>query len=108
MSNKPMVEVYWAHNAQDAHSVAGLLKSEGIKADVLGELLAGATHGVFLPAASPRVWVATSDENRALAVIAAWQESRGDETEPWTCGQCGEPVEGNFDICWKCEAPRVS
>ena len=102
-----MVEVYWAHNAQDAQFVAGVLKAEGIHAVVLGEMLAGATDGVFAPAAAPRVWVATSDEQRALAAIAAWQQERGDESEPWTCGNCGEPVEGNFDICWNCESPRV-
>ena len=26
----------------------------------------------------------------------------------WTCPNCGEEVEGNFDICWNCGAERGS
>src|SRR5262247_2554902 len=22
--------------------------------------------------------------------------------QPWTCPQCGEKLEGQFDLCWKC------
>lgn len=24
----------------------------------------------------------------------------------WTCGQCGEKLEEQFNSCWKCSAPR--
>lgn len=27
-------------------------------------------------------------------------------TTMWKCGQCGESVEDNFDICWNCEAVK--
>ena len=109
MSHEPTVEVYWARDAQDAHLVAGLLQSEGIEAVVVGEMLQAAAYELAVgPSSSPRVRVGAADEQRALAVIAASQLSRGDETEPWTCGNCGEQVEGNFDICWKCESPRPS
>jgi Flp pilus assembly protein TadB len=62
------------------------------------------------PVTSPRVWVSKQDEARALAIIAEWErQHRDDRTEqraPWACPRCGEEVEGNFDICWKCQAPR--
>ena len=24
----------------------------------------------------------------------------------WNCGKCGEPLEENFETCWKCSTPR--
>lgn len=107
MTHQLTVEVYWARDAQDAHQVAGLLESEGIEAVVVGELLQAAAYELAVgPASAPRVRVGAPDEQRALAAIAAWERSRGDDVEDWACGKCGELVEGNFEICWNCQAPR--
>lgn len=107
MAQELTVEVYWARDAQDAHQIAGLLQSEGIETVVVGEMLQAAAFELAVgPATSPRVRVAARDEQRALALIAASQQTLDNDGEPWTCAKCGEPVEGNFDICWCCESPR--
>ncbi len=39
----------------------------------------------------------------ALHVISTL---RAPDAPAWQCPQCGEEVPGNFEICWKCLAPR--
>lgn len=43
----------------------------------------------------------------ALHVIAT-QPARTGEESAWECGQCGEEVPDNFDICWHCGAERAA
>jgi Flp pilus assembly protein TadB len=91
--------------------VKTVLKKAGIDARVVGEMLQAALGELPMgPATSPRVWVPRKDETRARAVIAEWEqqrsEDRTEERAPWACPRCGEEVEGSFDICWKCQAPR--
>ena len=106
-----LVEVYWAADVQEVHAVRGVLEEAGIRARVIGESLA-TMYGLVLTGASvsPRVCVFASHESRARQVIAAWEEQRrADPTSgaSWGCPQCGEEVEGNFDICWNCQSPKA-
>jgi len=101
------VEVYWARDSIDAHAVRALLEDAGIDARVENEMLQGAAGEIPAgPSTSPRVRVAGDDAERALALIKEWRAERDADAErvrpDWTCGQCGEDVEGDFDICWNC------
>lgn len=111
MDDDAVVEVYWAADAPQAHLVKTVLEKAGIEVHVVGEMLQQAAGDLPLgPATSPRIWVHKEDEERARAVIAAWErerrEDRMEQPAPWTCSRCGEQVDGTFDICWKCQAPR--
>ncbi|MFN9192475.1 MAG: putative signal transducing protein [Pseudomonadota bacterium] len=54
--------------------------------------------------ALPEVWVDDeSDHARAEALLAEW--SRLPERR-WACPSCTEIVEGPFEQCWNCGAPR--
>ena len=111
MDAEGVVEVYWAADAPQAHLVKTVLKKAGIDARVVGEMLQAALGELPMgPATSPRIWVPRKDEARARAIIAAWEkqrsEDRTEERAAWACPRCGEEVEGSFDICWKCQAPR--
>jgi hypothetical protein len=35
-------------------------------------------------------------------------DAPSDASPPWTCSKCHEENEGNFEICWKCQAERPS
>lgn len=111
MDDDAVVEVYWAADAPQAHLVKTVLERAGIEVHVVGEMLQQAVGELPMgPATSPRVWVPKEDEARARAVIAEWEkqgsEDRTEPQAPWTCPGCGEQVDGNFDICWKCQAPK--
>jgi hypothetical protein len=95
-------------------SEAGLLKSqleaEGIACVIRNENLAIGSGTVPFMECYPELWV-LHDEDFASAqeLLAAWQEQADQPMEPWTCPECGEEIEGQFDACWQCgyekEAP---
>jgi len=105
-----IVEIYWAHDASDAHRIRLLLLAEGIEARVVGETLQGAAGELPMgPAISPRVWVRAEDARQAREVIEGAGEARAQavqQTGPWTCPDCGADVDAGFDLCWSCQAER--
>jgi len=42
-----------------------------------------------------------SQYQKALALIEEFFQNL-DKREPWTCPQCNENIEGNFQACWSC------
>ena len=102
------VEVYWARNAGDAHLVAGLLEADGIRADVINEMLqAGAGELPLGPSSAPRVVVAVADAARAQAIVQEWERRpKREPSETWRCGECGEQVDFALDACDYCYTPR--
>jgi hypothetical protein len=106
-----MTKVFIAQHPAEAHLVAGLLASQGIGAEVLGEALFNVRGEVpVTPATLPTVWVLDDrDANSALEILRD-QRLRSTDTigveQPWTCGSCGEQVEPQFVTCWKCNSPR--
>lgn len=107
-----VAEVYVARSVPEAYFVKGLLEEAGLKARVVGDYLHATAQG--RPAGwrmYPRVWVNAADEVRARRIIAKYDERHetvdADSSPSWQCGQCGERVDGSFDICWNCQSPRL-
>jgi len=104
-----MKQVYLAENPIEAHMVVDLLQAQGIEAVVQGEHIFAIRGAV--PISYPTVCVlddADYDRARALALEYDRGAFPEGEREPWTCAQCGEQIEGNFDLCWQCGAERPS
>ena len=53
------------------------------------------------------LWIAEETEaERALQLIRGTEAPEaGTGASPWTCPDCGESLEGQFDACWQCGAP---
>jgi hypothetical protein len=107
-----MKKVFVAQHPTEAHLVAGLLSSQGIPAEVQGEALFTARGEVpVTPATLPSVWVLEDGQaDDALQILSEQRQDGGAaasaDRAPWTCAQCGESVEGQFTVCWKCGAAR--
>ena len=105
-----MTQIYVAQNPTDAHFIAGLLESEGIPAEIRGEPLFGARGEVPpSPSTLPTVWVEDERAAEARAILAnpgRVPGEVGEQTFPWRCGNCGELVEAQFAVCWKCGTAR--
>jgi membrane protease YdiL (CAAX protease family) len=102
-----MQRIYSARTELEAHDVRLYLASQGIQAFVDGES-AAFTNFAFTPTSGPGVVVKEEDAERAITLVEHFLE-RPQYSRPrdkWTCTQCGEVVESQFDACWKCEAPR--
>lgn len=96
------VRVHRGIDPIEASLLAGLLRSEGIAAEVTGAGLVGAYSGV------PRVCdvgvlVPQSQREQARAVIARYEREGGGE---WRCPRCAETNAGSFEVCWSCGASR--
>ena len=103
-----MKQLHAARHAVEAHLIRGFLVSQGIAAEVRGEHLASGWGE--LPVDVCSVWV--SDDAQYARADALLREfltgslARKYGGQAWTCGQCGEKLEGQFTACWSCGAAR--
>jgi hypothetical protein len=111
-----MQHVYTARDAMDAHFVRGLLEQAGLRAVVQGENLQETWGGLSLSQENlPTVWVEDADVEQAAPIVLKYRETDRANADDavadapratWTCGNCGERVEMQFDRCWKCGHPK--
>src|SRR5688572_25005627 len=104
-----MKKVFVAQHPTEAHFVKGLLEREGIAAEVRGETLFGVRGATpATPDTLPTVWILDDRQLTSAEEFVAGYE-RGDrspemEGELWCCPNCGEMMEPQFTVCWKCAA----
>jgi hypothetical protein len=67
-------------------------------------LLTGMPSPVFFPALCV---VHDEDYDKAMLLLGEIHHAPPSESPAWRCPKCDEEVPGNFDSCWKCEAPRT-
>lgn len=93
-------------NLLEANLRAGLLRAEGIDAEVRGDtLFATLGSGNHVPGTMPSVWILhPADADRARALLAGMAARTPGAA--WTCPACGEGHEPPFETCWKCGAER--
>lgn len=104
-----MKRVYQSSDYYSAQLVKSHLQDNDIEATVTGELLLGAIGEI--PANSyPSVWVTDDqDYERARQLIEEFELGKSGlqaDDVSWTCPQCGERIEPQFNQCWNCGATR--
>lgn len=84
-----------------------VLDSHGIASDIRG-LARGVGVGELPPIeAWPELWVQDESQGEeAMRLLKDALKPSEHETEPWTCAECGEELEGQFTVCWKCGTNR--
>ena len=104
-----MKRVYVSADIVQCGWLESVLVADGIACLVRNRYLGGAIGELPLNEAWPEIWV-VDDHNaaraeRLLDAALAPRKPRAD----WSCGQCGEIMEGQFQQCWKCgeEPPPV-
>lgn len=103
-----MKQLHAARHAFEAHAIRGFLVSHGIDAEVRGEYLTSGWGE--LPVDVCSVWVMDDVQyGAATELLAAFLKgalARQFGAQRWTCGRCGEKLEGQFTECWSCGAER--
>lgn len=91
------------HPVQAAH-YANVLRAAGIRCEVRNATLAGAIGEIPFLECAPQLWLESwLDEPRARQLIAEVQQPP--DAPPWQCG-CGETLEPQFGVCWRCGTTR--
>ena len=107
-----LTTVYEAGSSGEAYLVRDMLLDNDIEAVVAGEYSESAPIAPITD--GPTVQVRAADRQCALKLIEQFERATihdEDETAhsaepPWTCPKCGKTVDGNFEVCWNCEAER--
>ena len=84
-----------------------LLERNGIEYLVKSENMFAIAGGVPFTECYPELWVMNdADFVRASKLVHAWLQPSAQPQAAWRCGTCFEMIEGQFDVCWNCEAVR--
>ena len=102
-----MHRLYQARDRIEAQVLLDFLDRHLITATILGDYLSGAAGELPLDI-YPTVWVTQdADLPRARELLLHFLEQSGSNDEtPWICPDCGEAVEGGFELCWNCGCQR--
>lgn len=100
-----MKKVYASPDCTQIEIVGQLLRDEGIESRVFNEQTSAVLGDIPFFRAFPEIWVRKEDESSAKAVVARFESGQvRDErkSEPWTCPECSQSIEGQFTECWSC------
>jgi Putative prokaryotic signal transducing protein len=92
-----MKRVCRAPNIAIAQIWVDMLRERGIQASVQRYFASSIAGDIPPDQAWPEIWI--EDETQLAAathIIEAPQQRR------WVCADCGELVEGGFEVCWNC------
>ncbi len=96
--------LYSTSNTLLVNHVRNLLEVAGIEVTLKNEFLGGGAGDLPPTEAWPELWVEERDYPAAKRVID--EMDREQNLPGWRCPNCGERVEGQFDVCWNCGTPR--
>lgn len=103
-----MRKLYSAESIIVIAHLRNVLEAGGIPALIRNDRLLGAMGEIPFTECWPELWVCKEgDILRARALIDAELQAPI-ETESWTCGQCGEKLDGQFSECWRCAGEMSS
>lgn len=102
--------VYTAFELFKVKYISDLLTQAEIPNTTRNVDLTGAAGELPITEIWPEIWVVDADdEQRARDLIASIDLDAALATpsgEAWTCPQCGEALEAQFDSCWNCGTAR--
>ena len=103
-----MRKVHTAESLIETAHLRSVLEQSGIACYVRNERLGGAVGEIPFVECWPELWVLRNgDALRARGLIDTLTVDHGSHPD-WTCGECGERVEGLFDACWRCSTPAAA
>src|SRR3954470_17256726 len=102
-----MKQLYSARNALEAHDLRFFLSAHAIDSKITGDNNAFETFISFTPQSAPCVFVDDADFERASELLDEFENrpSSPDSQPAWTCSNCQQLVQSQFETCWKCSTP---
>ena len=104
-------KIYSAANATEAHLIQGLLEQASIDATLSGESLTIAAGALPADVFQVEILVDEDKYSEALKIISNYEEMLklpAKDGESWECKECKEVNPDTFEICWSCQANRMT
>ena len=104
-------KIYSAANAIEAHMIQGLLEKESISTNLFGEGLSIATGGLPTDVIQVDILVDEEKHAEALQIISNYEDilrQPAQDRESWECEECNKVNPDTFEICWSCQAIRMT
>lgn len=98
-----MKRVFSEPNPIFIHQLKDLLEEKGITCLIKNEYLTGGVGELPPTEVWPELWVANKEDREpAKKLINEFLQSIKSNPHSWKCENCGEEIEGHFNICWRC------
>ena len=104
-------EVYSAANATEAHLIQGLLERESIETNLSGENLSTVWGGMQTDFNQVDILVNEEKYSEAVEIISNYEEilkHPAQNGKSWQCEECNKVNPETFEICWSCQANRMT
>jgi hypothetical protein len=104
-------KIYSAANAIEAHMIQGLLEQESIGTNLSGESLSTAWGGLQTDFNEVEILVDEEKYAEALQIIANYEDilkQPAQDGESWECEECNKVNPETFEMCWSCQAIRMT
>jgi hypothetical protein len=106
MSESSIIAVAMFQSYQEASIAQAALAAEGIDSEIAGGVIADTLAYFGSATGGVRLLVSEQDAARASEVLDSRTQGRLSPAPAWQCPDCGEEVEGDFDLCWSCGRAR--
>lgn len=98
-----MKRIYSEPNPIFIYQLRDLLNEKGIKSIIRNEYLSGGVGELPPTEVWPELWVVDKeDKEPAAKVVNEFLKSIKSKPNNWICNDCGQEIEGQFNICWSC------
>ena len=104
-------KIYSAANATEAHLIQGLLECQSIETSLSGESLSTAWGGLQTDFNEVEILVDEEKYTEAVEIIANYEEilrQPVQDGQSWECEECQKVNPDTFEICWNCQANRMT
>ncbi len=95
-----MKTVYSASNISLVSIFRNILEGHGIRCWIKNEFLSAGIGELPPIECWPQLCVDDENFQEASRIVA--ESLRVEEMPSWICNACGEEIEGQFAVCWKC------
>lgn len=102
-----MICIFSHDNSMVVHNIKNILENTGISCEVKNQFGGSAAGEVPPIEVWPELWIEELHQEKAEALIKNIMSNEGSKTH-WLCDKCTEDNPPAFEICWNCEAPKVS
>ena len=98
-----MKRIFSEPNPIFIYHLKDLLAEKGIATIIKNELLTGGAGELPPTEVWPELWIVDNEDKEiAKGIVNEFLQSTKTNPQSWKCQNCGEVIEGQFNICWRC------